>query len=88
MTARETLVFSKHEISGQSTALDLLKQTAKIKTKGEGQNAFVVEINGRVADNKKKEYWAFFVNGQPATVGAGSYQLKKNDQVEWKIATY
>ncbi len=88
ISPEETLVFSKQEISAQSTALDLLKQTTKIKANGEGQNAFVVEINGRAADNKKKEYWAFFVNGQPATVGAGSYQLKENDQIEWKIATY
>lgn len=70
------------------TALDLLKKTGAIKTKGEGKNAFVVQINNKKADEKNKEFWAFYVNGKMAEVGAGSYQLKNNDQVEWKLEKF
>jgi len=70
------------------TALDLTKQVAKVETKGEGQNAFVISINGKVANSVKKEFWEFLVNGKPAEVGAGSYQLKDGDKIEWRISTY
>lgn len=80
----------KKEISIEEgkTALDALKKSADIESKGEGENAFVVEINGIKPDEKKKEFWAFFVNGKEASVGAGSYKLKYGDQIEWKLSTY
>ena len=70
------------------TALDLTKQVAKVETKGEGQNAFVISINGKAANSAKKEFWEFLVNGKSAEVGAGSYQLKDGDKIEWRISTY
>jgi len=71
-----------------STALDLLKKTAEVKIKGEGENAFVTSINGKEAKSGDNEYWSFNVNGKPATVGAGSYKLKDKDKIEWKIEKY
>lgn len=70
------------------TALDLLKDTVAVETKGEGVDAYVTKINGRWADSAKKEFWAFYVNGKPAEVGAGSYKLKPGDKIEWRIETY
>lgn len=70
------------------TALDFTKETNKVVTKGEGANAYVVEINGRKADDTKKEFWAFYVNGKQAMVGAGSYKLKEGDKIEWKLENY
>lgn len=80
--------FSKSEVVVGKTALDLMKEKANVKTKGEGLNAYVVEINGTATQDSKKEYWAFYVNGKPATVGAGSYKLKDGDKIEWKIEKY
>lgn len=80
--------FTKQEIISGKTALDLTKEKANIKTKGEGVNAYVTEINGIIAQDSKKEYWAFYVNGKMATVGAGSYKLKQGDKIEWKIEKY
>ena len=80
--------FIKQEIISGKTALDLTKEKANIKTKGEGVNAYITEINGQEALNSKKEYWAFYVNGKMAEVGAGSYQLKDGDKIEWKIEKY
>ena len=70
------------------TALDLTKKVAKVQTKGEGRDAFVVSIDGKIADSAKKEFWEFLVNGKPAEVGAGSYKLKDGDKIEWRISNY
>lgn len=80
--------FIKQEIVTGKTALDLTKEKANIKTKGEGTNAYITEINGIAAQVSKKEYWAFYVNGKMAEVGAGSYKLKEGDKIEWKIEKY
>ncbi len=72
----------------QTTALTLLRTTHKISTQGEGVNAFISSIDERSADVNAHEFWAFYVNGKQATVGAGSYILKNNDTIEWKIETY
>jgi len=71
-----------------TTALDYIKNQTQVKTKGEGVNAYIVEISGRKADESKREYWAFYVNGKMAEVGAGSYELKDGDKIEWKIEKY
>jgi len=76
------------QVKSETTTLDLLKVTTKIETKGEGVNAYVVTINGRTASSVDKEYWAFYVNDKPATVGAGSYKLMPNDKILWKIEKF
>lgn len=76
------------EIEEGKTALDLTKSVTTVETKGEGQNAFVTGIGGRVADPAKKEFWEMLVNGKAADVGAGSYKVKNGDRLEWRISTY
>lgn len=80
--------FVKHEIIIGKTALDFIKEKTIVQTKGEGVNAYVIKINGRIADDTKKEFWAFYVNGKQAEVGAGSYKLREGDKILWKIETY
>ncbi|OGK28208.1 hypothetical protein A3C28_03385 [Candidatus Roizmanbacteria bacterium RIFCSPHIGHO2_02_FULL_39_9] len=80
--------FKRSEIGEGKTALDLLQQTSKVKTKGEKENAYVIEIDGKKADDAKKEFWSLYINGTIAPVGAGSYVLKNGDSIEWKIETY
>lgn len=66
-------------------ALTLLKENARIEQDASG---LVVSINGRKADPAKREYWAFYVNGNMAQVGPADYQTKDEDRVEWKIEKY
>jgi len=80
--------FIKQDVSVNKTALDLTKEKANVKTKGDGVNAYVTEIDGITAQDSKKEYWAFYVNGKMAEVGAGSYKLREGDKIEWKIEKY
>lgn len=71
-----------------TTALQLLRSTHKIEAKGEGKNAFITSIEERAASDVDREFWAFYINGKQATVGAGSYFIKNSDTIEWKIETY
>lgn len=85
----ETILSDKKEsIKKGSTALQALYSTHTIKSKGLGQNTFVTSIDGRAAETTKREFWAFYVNGKQAPVGAGTYIVKNNDTIEWKIETY
>ena len=70
------------------TALELLTAKATTQIKGTGANAYVVAINGRAADDAKKEFWALYVNGVQAQMGAGSYVTKTGDQIRWHVETY
>jgi hypothetical protein len=79
----------KYEGVAGKTALELLMvKDPKAVTKGEGANAFVTTIQGYEADEAKKEFWAFYVNGKQSDVGAGAYATKPGDQIEWKIEKY
>ncbi len=70
------------------TALELLQELdPTATTSGEGANAFVTAIGGREAD-QSKEFWAFYVNGEQAAVGAGSYEMADGDEITWKLEAF
>ncbi|MCL5435741.1 MAG: DUF4430 domain-containing protein [Patescibacteria group bacterium] len=70
---------------GQS-ALELLKSNHQVSTKTfAGVGEFVEVIDGIKPDNQ--HYWAFYINGKSSNVGAGSYELKNGDKIEWKLET-
>jgi len=75
-------------VPGGTTALEATQRHAKAVSKGNGADAFVIEINGRKANDAKHEFWNLKINGKAATVGAGSYIIRDNDRIEWSIATY
>lgn len=70
------------------TVLDLTKKVVDIGAEGDGEMAFVTSIDGTKADSKKREFWALYVNGKMAEVGAGSYKVQNGDAITWKIETY
>ena len=80
--------FIKQVASANQTALDFTKEKAKVTTKGEGSSAYVVKINSKLAEDSKKEFFAFYINDKMAEVGAGSYKLRQGDKIEWKIEKY
>ncbi len=66
-------------------ALQLLQKHASVE---QATSGLVVAINGRKADNAKREYWGFYVNGKLGQVGPQEYQTKEEDTIEWKIEKY
>ncbi len=67
------------------SALDLLKSGHQVETKEfAGVGEFVESIDGKKADGTT-EFWAFYVNGEQAQVGASQYHPKDGDRIEWKL---
>jgi hypothetical protein len=66
-------------------ALTLLKLHTAIE---QNKSGLVTAINHQAADDKKREFWAFYVNGKMAEVGPASYKTKDADMIEWKIEKY
>lgn len=64
-------------------ALTLLKEGREVVE----QNGFVTAINGKEA-NLDHEFWAFYVNGEQAQVGAAEYVTKDTDEIIWKLEQY
>lgn len=71
--------------SGQDgkNALELLQSGHRVDVSSAG---FVNAIDGVApADH---QFWALYVNGKQAEVGAKDYQTKTSDQIEWKLEAY
>jgi len=69
------------------TALDALEETdlPVVKT-GKGEMAYVTAVDGiREKSAGASSGWVFGVNDKPAQVGAGAYQLKDGDRLEWRF---
>lgn len=64
-------------------ALELLKKNHTVTEENSTYGTFVKGIDGKVGDDKN--YWAFYVNGAYASVGAASYTTKATDKLEWKF---
>lgn len=74
-------------IAGE-TALITLKKLAEVEATSSSLGEFVTSIDGLAADSSKNEFWAFYVNGQSASVGAGSYNSIVGDKIEWKLESF
>ena len=75
------------------TALYLLLAAArtrdfKVDYRGTGETAFVEAIGGVSGGENGNDWWIFYVNNELAHQGAGIYQLKSGDQVEWRLGKY
>ena len=66
------------------TALALLQQKATVVTKDSSYGPYVDSVNG-VQGGTDGTYWAFYVNGTLAQVGADAYTTKAGDKIEWKF---
>ena len=82
-TPEQTASISYRGIEGR-TALELLKTKYNVETQEfTGLGEFVTAIDG-VASNSSN-FWAFYINGEQAQVGAGSYITKSTDLIEWRL---
>jgi hypothetical protein len=66
------------------TALEILKNLTNVTTEDSSFGEFVTSINGLEAINNK-EYWSFFVNGEYANEGAGTYKTTDGENLEWRL---
>jgi hypothetical protein len=83
--------YGKVNLPLRSSVFDLLKKAAaeneielRFKSYGE-MGIFIESIGGVENDFAGDRFWQYWVNGEYAKIGAGSYQLKDGDIVEWKL---
>jgi len=67
-----------------TSVLDLLSQHAQAETKDSSFGTYVDTING-ITGGTDSKYWLFYVNGEPATVGASEYMTHDGDLIEWRF---
>jgi len=81
----QTVQTDEIRYAGQAgkNALELLAQSYDIETTPEG---FVNEINGRRPADR--QFWAFYVNGAQASVGAKDYITTDTDQISWILEDF
>jgi hypothetical protein len=72
---------------GGETALQTLRDLVEVEVESSEFGDYVTSIDGLGADSDS-EYWAFYVNGEPAAVGAGSYQAVEGDEIEWRLEAF
>ena len=58
--------------------------------RGSGSSALITRLGDleNEGGGAKSKNWMYSVNGKPATVGAGVYELNKGDTVLWKFQIY
>jgi hypothetical protein len=89
-------VFTRVPWREHMTVLDAMNHAKKhprgvtFEHRGRGETAFLTQIDelrneGGGAGNRN---WQFWVNGQRAQQGFGALELKQNDAVEWRFATF
>lgn len=84
LTVSEDKKTVSYEGQTGKTALAILQTLAEVKTEQSSFGDFVSGINGVEADSSK-EYWSFYVNGAYASEGAGTYQTKNGEKIEWRL---
>ena len=89
----DSLAASQTEFSYEGkeghTALERLQEEAdEVGVIGSGANAYVTSINGVGAQESKNEFWALYVDGAPAQMGAGSLDTKTGQMIEWNLETF
>ena len=63
------------------TAMDAVRRAARVETNKEG--TFLLSIEAVANSTERKEYWLYFVNGEPQHVGAAERKLAPGDRVLW-----
>lgn len=66
------------------TALETLRNAAAISTQSSAFGDYVTAIEG-VESVNAESYWAFYVNDEYATVGAGDYVAVEGDTFKWML---
>jgi len=83
LNAQSQLTDIKYNGQDGVNALTLLKKHANVQVKHYSFGDLVTAIDGSKGTGPK--YWTFYINGQQAQVGAGTYVTKSSDKIEWKL---
>ena len=69
------------------TPLATMQGLTDVVTQSSDFGEFVTTINGLEADSSS-QYWAFYVNGELANLGAGNFTAEAGDSIEWRLEEF
>ncbi len=69
------------------SAFDTLSKITKVESESSEFGEYVTAINGVKADSNS-EFWAFYVNGEQAAVGADTYIAEEGDEFTWILESF
>lgn len=64
-----------------ATAMDAVRKAARVQTNPEG--TFLIAIENVANSAERKQFWLYFVNGEPQHVSAALKKLAPGDRVLW-----
>ena len=79
--------------SADSTAFQILERARNMgdlefESTGQQETAFVASIGGVKNEGAAGRNWLFEVNGKLANQGSGSFLVKKDDLIRWRMGDY
>ena len=64
-----------------ASVMEATRRAARVETNAEG--TFLISIEGVKNSQERKEFWLYFVNGEPAHVSAAETKVKPGDRILW-----
>ena len=83
-TERTRTVITYTAKAGDTSMVQLKREADKVITQQSEYGEFVDSIEGHKGGTDGK-YWSFYIDGEMASVGAGSYTQKGGEVIEWKF---
>ncbi len=68
------------------TPFKILSERYKIEYEKQDLGPLVISINEQKPNGN--EYWAFYIDGKMAPVGADNYQCQRDEKIEWKLEKF
>ncbi|MBU7034812.1 MAG: DUF4430 domain-containing protein [Theionarchaea archaeon] len=54
----------------------------------EEEGGFVISVNGVSQNPSDNIYWMYYINGEPAQVGAADYTVQEGDEIVWRLEKF
>ncbi|MCW1296139.1 MAG: DUF4430 domain-containing protein [Candidatus Parvarchaeota archaeon] len=70
------------------TAIEALEIVMDVDVNQTSFGPFITCINHICGSNEERTYWAFYINGEYAMEGAGSYKVKQGDVLSFNLTKY
>ena len=82
------LVYENNLVTDETNLLELLRAIPELELETESSQfgEFITSIKGIAQSDNY--FWNYYINGEYATVGVGSYSLRDNDRIEFRLLRF
>ena len=69
------------------TVLEQTHEHAEVETEDAGMGEYVIAMDGMTGGDDNR-FWTYYIDGEPAAVGAGDYVTEGGETVEWRFESF